>query len=158
MRNLKTCLSVALCILILGLLGFRQPFFACMTAAFTMQANVATSFKAGLNRFLGTLAGAVIGTGLAFLGTFLPLEHLSVQVIVIPSGLMFIIYFLNRLQLREAIFIASIVYFDLMLRVDPAAISHYAFSRTALTAFGAVVALLVNRYVYPPQPTGSANH
>ncbi|NLJ79771.1 MAG: hypothetical protein GX335_01950 [Firmicutes bacterium] len=151
MRNFKTSLSVALCILILGIIGIKQPFFACMTAVFTMQANVSTSFKAGLNRFLGTLAGAVIGTAFAALGTRWPLESFLLKALVIPLGLMFIIYLLNQLKLRDSIFIAGIVYFDLMLRVDPALLSHYAVSRTSLTAFGAVVALLVNRYVFPPE-------
>lgn len=59
LRNIKTAISVAICILVLGLLGVRQPFFACMTAVFTMQANVKTSFEAGFSRFLGTLAGAL---------------------------------------------------------------------------------------------------
>ncbi|HHY10435.1 MAG TPA: hypothetical protein GX528_07710 [Firmicutes bacterium] len=154
MRNLKTAIAVAICILALHLVGINQPFFACMTAVFTMQANVSTSFRAGLDRFLGTLAGAVIGTLLALLSTLLPMESLLLRVTVAPAGVIFIIYVLNRLKLRGSIFIASIVFFDLLMRVDPSAVPHYAVSRTALTGFGAIVALLVNRYIYPPKQEG----
>lgn len=151
MRNIKTAISVAICIFALHLVGIKQPFFACMTAVFTMQANVSTSFQAGLDRFLGTLAGAVIGTILALLSIFLPMESLLLRVTVAPLGLILIIYVLNQLKLRDSIFIASIVFFDLLMRVAPNAIPHYAISRTALTGFGAIVALLVNRYIYPPK-------
>lgn len=151
MRNIKTAISVGICLLVLGILGVRQPFFACMTAVFTMQANVSTSFRAGLARFLGTFAGAMIGTGFAALGTILPMETLSVRVLVIPIGLILVIHVLSLLKLRDSVFVACIVYFALMMKVEEVSVIYYAVSRTLLTGFGAIVALLVNSYIYPPK-------
>lgn len=151
LRNIKTAIAVGICILVLGLIGVHQPFFACMTAVFTMQANVETSFEAGLSRFLGTLVGAVTGTTFAALCTLLPMEYLLVRVVVIPLGSVFVVHVLHLLKLRDSVFIACIVYFALMMKVEQMSVLAYATSRTALTGFGAIVALLVNRYVFPPQ-------
>lgn len=149
LRNIKTAISVAICILVLGLLGVRQPFFACMTAVFTMQANVKTSFEAGFSRFLGTLAGAITGTTFAALCKLLPMQYLLVRATVIPLGTVFVIHVLHLLERKDSVFIACIVYFALMMKVEQVSVLQYAVSRTALTGFGAIVALLVNRYVFP---------
>ncbi len=149
LRNIKTAISVAICILVLGLVGVRQPFFACMTAVFTMQANVATSFEAGVNRFLGTLAGAITGTTFAALCKLLPMRYLLVRAVVIPLGAVFVIHVLHLISRRDSVFIACIVYFALMMKVEQVSVLEYAISRTALTGFGAFVALMVNHYVFP---------
>lgn len=155
MRTIKTAIAVAVCILVLGLFGVKQPFFACMTAVFTMQGNVATSFRAGLDRFSGTVAGAITGTTFATLCAFLPMDHLLIRAIVIPLGAMLVIHVLNLLHWRDSIFVACIVYFALMMKVDQVSVPMYAVSRTLLTGFGAIVALLVNRFVYPPEKVES---
>ena len=151
MRTIKTAIAVAVCILVLGLVGVKQPFFACMTAVFTMQGNVATSFRAGLDRFLGTIAGAITGTTFATFCAFLPMDHLLIKSLVIPFGAMLVIHVLNLLHWKDSVFVACIVYFALMMKVDQVSVPMYAVSRTLLTGFGAIVALLVNRFVYPPE-------
>lgn len=151
MRNIKTAIAVGICILTLGFFGIKQPFFACMTAVFTMQANVATSFSAGLDRFLGTLTGAITGTLFAGLASLLPMEHLLVRALTIPLGSVFVIHLLSILKRKDSVFIACIVYFALMMKVEQVSVLQYAISRTALTAYGAVTALLVNRYIFPAE-------
>ncbi len=151
MRNIKTAIAVSTCILTLGLIGVKQPFFACMTAVFTMQANVATSFSAGVDRFLGTLTGAITGTLLASLARLLPMDHLIVKALVIPLGSIFVIHLLSILNRGDSIFIACIVYFALMMKVEQVSVLRYAVTRTALTGYGAILALLVNRFIFPAE-------
>lgn len=158
LRNIKTAISVAICILVLGLLGVRQPFFACMTAVYTMQANVATSLEAGLSRFLGTVAGAITGTTFAALCKLLPMQYLMVRAVVIPLGTIFVVHILHLLGRKDSVFIACIVYCALMMKVEQVSVLEYAVSRTALTGFGALVALLVNRYVFPLPATTRQKH
>ncbi|MDR1069199.1 MAG: aromatic acid exporter family protein, partial [Gracilibacteraceae bacterium] len=59
LRSVKTALSVFLCIPVLRLLGLDQPFFACIAAVVATQTTVRQSFAIGLERMVGTLAGAV---------------------------------------------------------------------------------------------------
>lgn len=94
------------------------------------------------------MGGAVTGTLLATVCKFLPMDCIVLRVIIIPLGAMIIIHSLNLLQWKDAIFVACIVYFALMLKVERVAI---AISRTFLTGFGALVALLVNRFICPPE-------
>ena len=126
LRNIKTAISVAICILVLGLLGVRQPFFACMTAVYTMQANVATSLEAGLSRFLGTVAGAITGTTFAALCKLLPMQYLLVRAVVIPLGTVFVVHILHLLGRKDSVFIACIVYFALMMKVEQVSVLDYA--------------------------------
>ncbi len=156
MRTIKTAISVAISIFVLGLLGVKTPFFACMTAVFTMQADVPTSFRAGIERFLGTLTGAVVGSGFALLTNYLPMENLLIKVLIVPIGLIFVIQLFSLLKLNKSTFIACIVYLALMVHVEGPLRIEYAITRTLTTAFGALVALLINRYVYPNSRTTQA--
>ncbi len=149
MRTIKTAISVAICVLVLELLGVKTPFFACMTAVFTMETDVSTSLRAGIERFLGTLAGAIIGSVFALLTNYLPMDQLLVKALVVPIGLILVIQMFYLMKLNNSTFIACIVYFALMVHVDGPLRVEYAIMRTLTTAFGAFVALVVNRYVYP---------
>lgn len=149
MRTIKTAISVAICIFVLELLGVKTPFFACMTAVFTMETDVSTSLRAGIERLLGTLTGAIIGSVFALLTNYLPMDYLLVKVLVVPIGLILVIQMFSLMKLKNSTFIACIVYLALMVHVDGPLRVEYAITRTLTTAFGAFIALLVNRYIYP---------
>ena len=59
MRNIKTSISVFLCIIILRIFHNTYPFYACIAAVITMQSAVHHSFATGRNRMIGTVVGAI---------------------------------------------------------------------------------------------------
>jgi len=50
MRNLKTALSVFLCIVILRFFNINYPFYACIAAVICMQSSIFDSFTTGKNK------------------------------------------------------------------------------------------------------------
>lgn len=151
MRNFKTAISVFICILVLEYTGIAKPFFACITAIIVMETDMHTSFEVGIYRFIGTVFGSVIGSLYAIIFyKFLPMDILLVRSIVIPLGVMLIIYILTSFKLKDSILMSCVVFLAIMIAMDSEApLLSYALERIISTVFGAVVALLVNRFVYP---------
>lgn len=68
MRNIKTALSVFLCVVIFQIFNMGSPFYAAIAAIISMQSSVIDTFKTGKNRVLGTFLGAFTGLVFALLG------------------------------------------------------------------------------------------
>lgn len=151
MRNFKTAISVFICILVLEYTGIAKPFFACITAILVMQTDMHTSFEAGVYRLIGTVFGSIIGSLSAIVFyRFLPMDILLVRSLVIPLGIMLIIYILSSLKLQDATLMSCVVFLAIMITMDSEALLlSYALERIISTVFGAVVALSVNRFIYP---------
>lgn len=151
MRNFKTSISVFICILVLEYTEIANPFFACITAILVIKTDMHTSFKAGADRLIGTIFGSLIGSLSAIIFyKFLPMDILLVRSLVIPLGVMLIIYILTSLKLKDAVLISCVVFLAIMITMESEAeLLSYAFERIISTVFGAVVALLVNRFIYP---------
>jgi len=64
MRNIKTCIAVALCAFIYAFFPENSPAFACIGAIFGMGSDLQNSKLHGGNRFFGTLIGGLIGMAL----------------------------------------------------------------------------------------------
>lgn len=151
MRNFKTAISVFICILVLESTGVVKPFFACITAILVMESDMHKSFVTGAHRLVGTIFGSIIGSLSAIIFyEFLPMDVLLIRAIVIPLGVMLIIYILTTLKLKEPILMSCVVFLAIMITMDSEApLLSYALERIVSTVFGAVVALLVNRFVCP---------
>lgn len=151
MRNFKTAIAVFICILVLESIGIHKPFFACIAAIQTMQTDMHSSFEAGIYRSIGTISGTIIGSISAIVFyKYLPMDILIVRAIVIPLGIMFIIYVLTSLKLKDSVLMSCVVFLSIMISMDAeSSLLHYAVERSFSTTFGSVVALLVNRFIYP---------
>lgn len=155
MRNFKTVLSVFLCIMILEITGISNPFFACITAIFVMQTDMHTSLEKGVFRLIGTVFGSIMGSISAIVFyKFLPMDILLVRAIVIPLGIMLIIYTLTSLKLDDAILISCVVFLAIIMIWDSnkTPLIRYALERINSTTVGTLVALLVNRFICPYDP------
>lgn len=157
MRNFKTAISVFICIIVLELTGISKPFFACITAILVMQTDMHTSLEMGVFRLIGTVFGTIIGSICAIIFyRFLPMDILLVRAIVIPLGLMLIIYTLTSLKLKDSIVISCVIFLSIMMMKDnDTPLLRYALERINSTTFGAVIALFVNRFIYPYNPSVS---
>jgi uncharacterized membrane protein YgaE (UPF0421/DUF939 family) len=161
LRSLKTALSVFLCIPVLRLLGLNQPFFACIAAVVATQTTVRQSFSIGLERTVGTVAGAAW----ALLFTTLspppvdPADLSLLQMLLIGAGVTLVIYSANILQKPNAGSIGSIVFIGIMINLLPGHTPlETAGLRTVETLLGTALAMLVNGLVFPyrDQPPAAA--
>lgn len=145
MRNIKTALSVFICIVIFQVSNMGSPFYAAIAAIISMQSSVADSFKTGKNRMLGTFLGAFVGLIFALIGPNNPL--------LIGLGVMIIIYISNWLDWNKSITIAGVVFIAIMVNLKGGSPWAYSFNRIIDTLIGIAVAVLINYFISPPVST-----
>lgn len=141
MRNIKTAISVMLCIIISNLLNLNNPLFVIIGAIVSMQGSINESYQNGINRILGTIFGAVIG-----IMFFQISPH---NILLIGLGTVFIIYFNNRLKMNKSIVISLIVFCSIMLNADGNVFLYSSF-RVIDTTVGIIVAFVVNILIFRP--------
>lgn len=146
-RNIKTALSVFICIIFFELIGKESSAtFACISAIMSMQDTVENSLDHGTHRLAGTFAGSILGIIFIFLSNYFQmgiiLKPLIVSIIII-----LIIFFYNTFEKQDSIAICSMVFIVIALTYDNKTDAYiYALQRTADTLVGVIVAILVNKY------------
>lgn len=143
MRNVKTALSVALCIALSQFLNRQDIFYAAIAAVMAMQSSVSDSFKAGKNRMLGTMFGA-------FIGLIFALIHPD-DVLLCGIGVILIIYVCDLLDWNKSITISCTVFLVIMLNLNGRSPVSYSMSRIIDTFIGITIAVLVNYFIAPPK-------
>lgn len=142
MRNIKTAISVFLCIIILRSFSNTFPFYACIAAVITMQNAVHHSFTIGKNRMIGTIIGAIWG---------LIFSLISPNNIFLTSiGIVFVIYSLNVFKRKNSISIACVVFLAIMINLKEGSPLVYSCNRVIETFVGIVVSVLVNYIIFYP--------
>lgn len=142
MRNIKTALSVFICVAVFNLFSSDTPFYAAIAAVITTQSSVIDSFKTGRNRMLGTILGAFIGLILALIQPGNP--------ILCALGIIMIIYLCNLFEWNKAISVASVVFIAIMVNMGTKSPVQYSLARISDTLIGITVAFLVNYFIAPP--------
>lgn len=143
MRNIKTAISVLICLAISRAFHMEYPFYAAIAAVVSLQKSVANSLKAGKNRMLGTTAGAAVGLMLAL---FFPNNIIACSI-----GIIIVIYICNILKWNDAVANACIVLIAIMINMKGQNPYAYSFNRLLDTFIGINVAVLVNYFVFPPK-------
>jgi uncharacterized membrane protein YgaE (UPF0421/DUF939 family) len=142
MRNIKTALSVFLCVVIFQMFNMGSPFYAAIAAIISMQSSVVDSFKTGKNRMLGTFLGALIGLIFALIGPSNPL--------LIGLGIMIIISISNWLGWNKSISIAGVVFIAIMVNLNGKSPWTYSLYRIVDTLVGISIAVMINYFISPP--------
>lgn len=140
MRNIKTAISVLLSIMALRQLEM-DPFFACIAAVVTMQTTVDVSFKAGVERMVGTLVGA----GIAIIFSLIAPNN----ILLIGLGIVIIIYMSNLIHQQNAASLACIVFLAIMINLTDQTAMQHAYNRIIETLIGIVIAVIVNSVFFP---------
>lgn len=140
-RNLKTALTVALCMLAGQIQPFSSPFFMALAGIITVQVSTMDSFKMGKARILGTLVGAAIGFCFALLGAGNPL--------LAALGIVMVIHICDKLHWHSSIQIATVVFMAIMVNIGEETAFSYSLSRLLDTAGGVGIALMVNYFIMP---------
>lgn len=149
MRNLKTALSVTICVALSQFFNRQYIFYAAVAAVISMQSSVADSFKAGKNRMLGTIVGAIIGLVCALISPG--------NVVLCGLGTVIIIYVCDLLGWRKSVTISCTVFLLIMLSLNGRPPVQYSINRTLDTFLGIAVAVLVNYFISPPNFIGKVN-
>lgn len=143
-RNIKTGLSVLICLIL-----WPNSLFAAIAAVICVQSTVENSLKIGINRLVGTLLGGVLSLILLYLINALDLQKFLPLIVAI--GVSLIIYICNLIKKPSACSISSITLMAILISQGSKDPLMYSVQRTVETAFGVIVAILINKYIHPPK-------
>lgn len=138
-RNIKTAISVFVCISIFQLLKRPYPFYACIAAVICMQKSVQNSFITGKDRMIGTVIGG-------FIGYFLSIT-IGNSALVCGLGIILVIYFCNLLKQNSSVAISCIVLIAIMTNLKGVPAYIYAINRVIDTFIGIIVSIFINRFI-----------
>lgn len=151
MRNIKTVLAVFICVVVFAIMGPEfNPLVAAIAAVITMGPSIENSIETGWNRILGTVFGGVAGMLGIFIANTIPYQFSNV--LIIPFGVMGLIYLCNNINKSGAIVITVVVFLILMTtHTQDKGTYMLAILRLLETAFGIIVAFLINRFIKVPE-------
>ncbi len=154
LRTIKSTIAVAVCVLISYLINNRDLiFFGGVASVICMQHTSRDSLKMGMNRCIGTVFGGMLGFVTIILGTHVPKYSSGTDMIVIALAALVSIYFCNLLKMNEATSISCIVLLNVTANYDGNSMAHnalrYVFYRVLFTLIGVIVALIINRFIFP---------
>lgn len=167
MRNIKTSIAVAVCMFSYSVVGFilkitsthsnaihrafdflvneHTPIYACLAAVIVMRGSVSQSFRSGISRIIGTCIGGLFGMIFLVFGKFSVINTLDF--IIVPVGVMLLIYFLTIIKETDSTAIAVATFLIIVITVGSNSPHLYAVNRILSTSYGVIVSLLVNRFV-----------
>ena len=143
-RNIKTALSVLVCLIL-----WPNSLFAAIAAVICVQDTVENSVNLGVNRLIGTLLGGLLGVIFLYIANELNLH--KVLPLVVAFGVSLIIYICNIIKKPHACSISSITLMSILVSQSYNNPLSYSLQRTIETAFGVIVAILINKYIHPPK-------
>lgn len=146
MRNIKTAVSILIDLTIFELLGFGNPFYACIASVVCMQPTVNETVKAGKSRLIGTCIAAVIGLGVFYLGE--SFSNPKIYIFLIPIGAIILIHTCVMLKVSSSASIACVIFISILTSHRTTGDNNiYPFTRLIETFIGVVVATIVNKYL-----------
>lgn len=150
MRNLKTALAVTISLYLSSLLKLDTPIFTSIACITGMKSSFAESFKDFQVRMFTSIFGVILG----FLLAMIPVPE-YVSPIIAGLGIIFIIYILVALDLKDMVILSCIVYIASFVYPEGKII--YGLNRIFGTFIGLVVALIVNFFLSSPDVQGNFN-
>ncbi len=149
MRNIKTSISVFLCLLIFELMNRENAIYACIAAIICMQNTIDDTFKKGIDRIIGTIIGGIAGALVLYIvKTY---EYEKFLLFIIPLGIMILIEVCVSLKLRQSVVICCVVYLIILIsRQRDGNYIIYTINRIVDTTIGILITILVNKYLNIP--------
>lgn len=151
LRAVKTTIVVFLCLLIAFLFKRENAFYATIAAVVCLQPTYDETFRLGLNRVIGTVIGGAFGYLVLELCTKIPYYHEYWYMLIVPVGIVLLIYLCNVVNRKAAVAICCIVFLSITAN-SSRDITHalsYVLNRVLDTSIGIIIAMLVNRFVAP---------
>ncbi|HIX70519.1 FUSC family protein [Enterococcus diestrammenae] len=149
-RNIKTGVSVFLCILISFLLQRETYVVACITAIFTIRDDHVNTVRYGKHRIMGNTFGAIASMICIFIFKTFG-QSKPVQLVAIPLVIMLIIALLARFDYHEGTVGACATLLTILFMIPSYDSYHYAFNRVIDSIIGMFIAIAVNRILPTPE-------
>lgn len=150
LRALKTAIAVGICALISMFFNHEDIFCACIAAVICMEQTCEQTLDTGINRFIGTMIGGTVG--------YFALESICslpyyewIRVLVLPLGILMVVYLCNIINHKSAVSIGCVVIIVILSRSGSITSSTltYVLQRICDTLLGIMVAMVVNRFMFP---------
>lgn len=171
LRNIKTGLAVLLCLVsyafanfiteqiaasgigipdfVSALISRDTAIYACLAAVVVMGSSVSKSFRSGLSRIIGTVIGGIFGSIYLHSGRYIDFDDWAFM--LIPIGLIALIYLLTLIKEPDAVVIAAATYLIIVITIDTGAPLLYALNRVLSTSYGVIISLCVNNFIGKPK-------
>ena len=146
MRNIKTALSVGVCIVIFQFIGISDGIQAAIAAIICMKSSLQNSIQTGIERVTGTVIGAILG-----ILALLLIERMTYQVstLLAITGVVLIIYLCNIFKVQASTVIGLVVFLIILIGEKDLPPVLYGIMRLVETIFGIAAAYLINRFFDP---------
>lgn len=152
MRNIKTTLSVFLCLLLFDLISRENSIYACVAAVICMQNTIVDSLEKGVSRVLGTIVGGLVGIFVLFVVSEVFVVSEEMMIFIIPLGIILLIEICVMIDQKQAVVISCVVYLSILISKNrDGGYVLYTVNRVLDTSVGIIIALLVNKYVVMPE-------
>ncbi len=150
MRNIKTALSVFICLLFFEAINRDNALFACIAAVICVQNTIVDSVKIGISRIIGTILGGLSAALVVFIVNAYFDE--KVLIFIIPLGIIILIQICVSINMKQAVAICCVVYLVVVISKNhEGGYVYYTVNRVLDTSIGIIIALFVNKYVEGPK-------
>lgn len=148
-RAIKTAVAVLFCALISTLFKREDIFCASIATVICMEQTYKQTIETGINRFIGTLIGGIVGYVALELSEYIPYYE-WIRIFVLPFCILSVIYICNKINRKSAVSIGCVVVLVIVARLgDPMSSTFvYVIFRVFDTLIGILVAMLVNRFMF----------
>lgn len=153
LRIIKTVLAVFICLFVFFLFEYYNPVYAVISCVLLMRASVDESYKAGVDRIIGTILGGAVA-----ILTLEVMSFIGVSIESLWAAFFVAMAVLVCLTITKAFELSSYVGSMAAVVLLIAMISYghagdnpviYISIRVIETIIGIIIAVLVNRYVNP---------
>jgi len=149
MRNIKTSMSVFICLLLFEIFNRDNSIQACIAAVICLQNTVVDSFQKGVARILGTAIGGIVGAFVLFIVNTFVGEHLLI--FIIPLGIVLLIEICVAIDMKQSVVICCVVYLGILISKEhEGGYVLYTINRVFDTSVGIIITILVNKYMIMP--------
>lgn len=138
-RNIKTAVSVFICLILYQIFGQTYSLIACIAAVICTQNSVENSFLVSKGRILGTIFGGLLG--------YLFTIFLGNNPFIIALGIVLLIYFGDIINQKEAISMSCVVFLSILINLEDINPLLFTVERVIDTFIGIIVSIMVNKYL-----------
>ena len=149
LRAIKTAVAVFFCALISTLLKREDIFCSSIAAVICMEQTYKRTIEVGLNRFIGTIIGGIIGYIALELSEYLPYFE-WVRIFILPFCILSVIYICNIINRKPSVSIGCVVVLVIVAKLGNPMNSTfmYVIFRVTDTLIGVLVAMIVNKFMF----------
>lgn len=145
-RAIKTAIAVTICAFISMFLKHEDIFCACIASVICMEQTCEQTLDTGINRFIGTMVGGIIGYVALEVCCMSPYYE-WIRLCALPMCILLVVYTCNFINKKFAVSIGCVVVIVILSRSgdSTATALNYVIQRVCDTLVGIGVAMAVNR-------------